>query len=199
MIPVSVFLVVLIIFTSCSYFFGLDEKYIGGKTPNYKNLNKNVIDFLQGKNDTLSNEFNAREKTHLADVKKIFTMFKIVFFMSTAILIISLVLLKNKIHGYFFKSLSKILVFGGAAALIISFIILIFLSFNFESTFETFHTIFFRHGTYLFDPTTEMLTRMYSQQLFNDLGFRISISIVGSSLILMISGFFIKGKVLNKM
>ena len=64
----------------------------------------------------------------------------------------------------------------------------------FPLTFESFHGLLFEKGTYVFDPAKEMLVRLYPEQIFMDLGVRISKMVFFTSLVFIAIGIFLMVK-----
>ena len=190
-----------VIFLGSVIFLGFDESHInkklneleiGKNVPNYKFLNRNVLEFLNGKNGVLSPEFNDREKSHLEDVRRLFSMSKVLLLISIgifcAVSVVFLKKLRNKNNRKIF--FGKTLLHAGIATLAFSFAIYILMNFNFGSSFDVFHRIFFKEGTYLFNPETEMLTRLYPEEIFQNLAARISASILILSSAATIIGYY---------
>ena len=192
---------------SSIYFLGLDENYINAKlkhlgvnkiVPNFRELNNNVVLYLKGKSQVLTKEFTEREVKHLSDVKHLFLVLKILvtlfFMMFLAISYFVLEKIKGKESLKFF---AKVLLHGGICTLVFSLLAFFLMSFSFENSFDSFHRIFFEQGTYLFDPSTEMLTRLYPQELFQSLAMRISIGITSLCIVWIFMSHIINSKAKN--
>lgn len=194
-----VFILPFILFLLVTSFAGFDDLFYRDKFLEYKvqedvpqasSLHEKVINFIKAKSNDLPNEFNEREKQHLFDVRNVARVSTIALYvfliLFVLLLIISSFILKvnNKIINF----VGKILIFGGLLTVAISLALFLFINYNFSSTFESFHTLFFKPGTYTFDPAKEMLTRIYPEQLFMDLGARISKWIITASAIIILVG-----------
>ncbi len=67
-------------------------------------------------------------------------------------------------------------------------ILFLFVHFNFSATFDSFHRLFFEKGTYVFDPSKEIIVNLYPEELFMELGIRISEFAVFASIIFILLG-----------
>ena len=153
-------------------------------------LHEKVINFIKGKNNELPNEFSEREKQHLFDVRNVARISTIALyvFLILFVLLLTASSFILKVNNKIINFVSKILIFGGLLTVALSLALFLFINYNFSSTFESFHLLFFEKGTYLFDPTNEMITRLYPEQLFMDLGARISKWIITASAIIILVG-----------
>ena len=196
---VLIILLPLLLFLLVSYFTVFDNSFYQEKFLEY-NVDKNipdatqlhlkVVNFVQGKGTELPKQFNEREIQHLWDVRNIISKSKIllhaVLFSFILLLILSAYLLKSK--NRFIKFLGSILFFGGLLTIIIAAFLFLFIKSNFSPTFEAFHMMLFKSGTYTFDPATEMIVNLYPEELFMDLGTRISILVVIAAAIMALVG-----------
>lgn len=183
-------------------YYGFDDSFYQQKfseynvqqsVPNAASLHEKVFDFIEGKSDVLPNVFNEREKKHLWDVrlavkasKTIFYALLILFFvlMSAALIIL-------KIKKYALAFAGKVLAFGGFLTLLLSAFLFLSLSYDFSGTFEGFHKLFFKSGTYLFNPEKEVIVNLYPEKFFMDLGVRISKGVILSAAAIMLLGAFL--------
>ena len=153
-------------------------------------LNQNVLEFIQGKPILLSNEFNEREKLHLEDVRSLISplttlMYSLaVVFIAVLAVSISKIKKGNEIAGF----VGKISLHGGILAIAISLLLFFSAALDFGSFFDSFHRMFFEEGTYLFDPSSEVIVRLYPENLFVDLGIVISRNIMLASAAIILAG-----------
>ena len=71
--------------------------------------------------------------------------------------------------------------------MILAAALFLLINLDFPLTFESFHRLFFEKGTYTFDPAKEMLVNLYPEQLFMDLGIKISKwAIVAAGLLILL-------------
>jgi len=106
---------------------------------------QNVFDYLLN-NQPLDTGFNAREISHLYDVK-------LVMAWTTAIFVLSLI-----VAILFYRQIPA-RSFGAAGITILALAILLVSAtfFSFDQLFHYFHSIFFIAGTWLFEPTDKLI------------------------------------------
>ncbi len=194
-LPFLLFLLVL-------NFVGFDNFFYKQKFLEYKvqedvsnpmPLHEKVINFIKGKNNELPNEFNEREKQHLWDVRKIMNMFKLVLYIFIILFVILLIVSSFilKVNNKIINFISKVLIFGGFLTIILAIMLFLSINYNFLSTFETLHSLFFEKGTYVFDPAKEIIVKLYPEQLFMELGIKISKWVLIISVIIILLGAFL--------
>ena len=169
------------------------EYKVQNDVPNAVSLNEKVINFITGKNNDVPNEFNDREKQHLLDVRKAVGISTIVLYVFVILFVVLLLVsaLILKINNFIINFVGKVLVFGGFLTIILAGLLFFFISSDFSAAFESFHNIFFKQGTYTFDPAKEIIVRLYPEQLFMDLGFRISKLVIIASVAIILLGSFL--------
>lgn len=193
MLPFLLFLLVLNFVGFDKLFYQEKFSEYGTKNASATTLHEKVISFIKGKNNELPEQFNEREKQHLFDVKnaiRISTItLYILIFLFVLLLILSIFTLK--VNNLITNFIGKILVFGGFLTIVLAAILFFLITSDFSKTFESFHSFLFEKGTYTFDPNKEMLVRLYPEQLFMDLGIRISKGVFFISVLIIIIGLFI--------
>lgn len=187
-----------ILFLLALNFIGFDsifykEKFLEFNVGNISSLHEKVISFVAGKTDELPAEFNEREKQHLADVRNARKISTIVLYVLIFLFILLLIasVFTLKINNLITNFIGKILVFGGILTIALAAFLFFLINSDFSSAFESFHSIFFEKGTYTFDPVNEMIVRLYPEQLFMDLGIKMSKWIVLLSAFLAMTGLFL--------
>ena len=191
-LPFVLFLLVLnVVGFNNSFYREKFSKY--GVDGNISSLHEKVINFVKGENQELPNEFNERERQHLLDVRNIVSVSKlslyVLFLLFTLLLLMSAFMLK--INNYIANFIGRVLVFGGFLTIALASILFFFINFDFASAFEAFHSLFFDKGTYAFDPAKELIVNLYPEQLFMDLGLKISKWAVLASVIVILAGAFL--------
>lgn len=194
-----IFLLPILIFLLAAGFLAFNEPFykkefskynVYGNVQNATLLHRQVLSFVQGKSAELPGQFNEREKQHLWDVRNAISASKILADVLVILLIILLYFSafalkdKNKIMSF----LGKSLFFGGLATVAAAGILFLLVSLNFLPTFESFHRLFFKSGTYTFDPSSELIVNLYPEGLFMDLGIRISAGVAVISLVIVMLG-----------
>lgn len=184
-LTISKFLMILILpfliflFSFSLYAFNLNfyrEKFseygVYSSIPQADALNLKVINFITGKNNDIPNEFNSRERQHLMDVRKAIGVSKTIFYFSivlfVSLLIISALILNKK--NNIIKFVSIVLISGGFLTIALAGTLFLMVHFDFSSAFESFHKLLFDAGTYTFDPSKEIIVRLYPEQIFMDIG-----------------------------
>ena len=87
--------------------------------------------------------------------------------------------------------IGRVFLYGGGLSIMLSIILILFVSLGFSSAFDSFHKLFFTQGTYTFDPANEIIVRLYPEQLFMDLGARIFGLFMLSSIFTTLLGAFL--------
>ena len=188
----------LLIFLVVSNFASFDRNFykkefsnlnVLQNVPNAPVLHEKVINFIHGKNSELPSAFNYREKQHLQDVRKVVLVSRNLLFNLIIASLMLLLISASSIKKIYLKDfIGRVLVFGALLTLTLAGILFLLISSNFSSTFEAFHELFFKRGTFMFDPSSELIVNLYPEQLFMDLGIKISIYIVILSVVIMLAG-----------
>ena len=92
----------------------------------------------------------------------------------------------------FFKRLIVWMLIGIGAAVDGIAALFALVALTFSSSFIRFHEIFFRTDTWLLNPATDNLIRMFPEAFFFDIFVRIVLTSVVFATILLIAGFLIK-------
>lgn len=192
----------LLIFLLAANFTAFDKSFYQRKFSEYKvnenvegaqYLHEKVMDFIQGKSNELPNEFNEREKRHLFDVKNIVRTSTIVLYILIVIFILLLAIsaFVLKVNNHIINFVGKVLIFGGILTIILATILFFLIISGFSAAFESFHKLFFEKDTYLFDPANEMIVNLYPEQLFKELGIRVSKGVMLSSALVILLGIIL--------
>ena len=197
LISIMPFLLFLIVLN----FVGFDKKFYHEKfleygvqkdLPNAVLLHETVINFIKGKDLKLPDELNEREKQHLWDVRSILAISKVTLYALLSLFILlfiaSAFILKTNNNLSDFAG--AVLFFGGLLTIASAVILIFFINFNFSTFFESFHKILFKSGTYTFDPSADIIIKIYPEQLFIELGARIFKVLILVSLIIALTGVF---------
>jgi integral membrane protein (TIGR01906 family) len=108
--------------------------------------------------------FNARELSHMEDVKAVVTGMRIAL---TALMLSLAVISVVAVRGNWKPSLIKALNRGGWALLGLIGAILLFVALNFNQLFTWFHQVFFESGTWQFH-TSDTLIRLFPMRFWRD-------------------------------
>jgi integral membrane protein (TIGR01906 family) len=194
-LPVLIFLISvdLAAFSDSFYRKEFDKYGVKNSVIEAEILHGKVIGYITGKSSSLPNLFNEREKRHLTDVRNLVKNFNIAIYIFLILFVLMLVffgfLLREEKHIIGF--VGKTLVYGGILTIIISVVLLLLSLFNFTSSFDSFHRLFFQQGSYVFDPENELIVKLYPEELFRDLGIRVMKKTLFISFLVIISGFIL--------
>jgi integral membrane protein (TIGR01906 family) len=166
--------------------------------------NERLLNYLEnGEGEIQSEFFNTREKTHLVEVrelfKKLFTLLNMMFALSliSALALVFLVrklsmqLSENDAAEYYKKTVARMLTYTGTATNAIA-IFFAFVALTFSTSFVKFHLIFFKTDTWMLDPATDNLIRMFPEQFFMAIFIKIILASVVAATIMMVIGFVMK-------
>ena len=191
-LPFLLFLLILNFagFDNSFYKEKFSEYQIQKNIPAANSLHEKVMNFINGKNSELPNDFNDREKQHLWDVRGIVKISTILLYMLIIIFVFLLLVsaITLKVNNVITNFTGKVLVFGGSLGIMLAAILFLFINSNFSAAFDSFHKLFFPGGSYAFDPAKEIIVQLYPEQLFMDLGIRISTWAIIASLIVILLG-----------
>lgn len=180
---------------SSNFNFWKDEFYRYDVYRNFDSLRlvdaeaQDMIKYFVARGDLDGYFFNSREKQHLADVKNLIQRARIVFWVNVSILLLIFLFLSN--NGYK-KRLVVCLKTGAFTLILCVFVGLIFGILSFNNSFLIFHKIFFENDSYLLDPTTDNLIKMFPQGFFVDVFLRILLALTVISLIMFIGAETVK-------
>src|SRR3989338_1164761 len=191
-LPFLLFLLVLnfMSFDSSFYQKKFSEYNVQQNVPNAFSLHEKVMNLVGGKSNELPNEFNERERLHLLDVRNAVRISTLLLYALIALFILLIIASAFilKANNYITNFVSKVLFFGGVLTVALALVLFFLISSDFSSAFESFHMLLFEQGTYLFDPAKEMIVNLYPEQLFMDLGLRISKSVMLASAAIILIG-----------
>lgn len=176
------------------------EYGVYGDVPKADFLHEKVINFIKSSSDELPDEFSQREKQHLWDVRRLANILKIALYILIALFALLLIgsALALKAGSRILNFVGGALVLGGIFSFALAAFLLLLISFSFSSAFESFHSLFFQEGTYIFDPAMEMIVMIYPEQLFMDLGMTASKWVLISSALAALFGAVLTFKSKNK-
>ena len=183
----------LVSFDKSFYDKKFSEYKVREDVPDAMSLHEKVMNFIKGNNNTLPNELTQREKEHLLDIRnlvRISTIALYIFIILFVLLLISSALIL-KVNNRIINFIGKVLIFGGFLTIAIAASLFLFIISDFSTSFESFHKLFFEKGTYLFDPAKEIIVNIYPEQLFMDLGIRISAGVLITAAVIILFGLLL--------
>ncbi|MBI3027337.1 DUF1461 domain-containing protein [Candidatus Woesearchaeota archaeon] len=195
----------LLLFSLILNFVGFDDAFFNEKfseygvqqnVPKAVSLNENVLKFMTGKSDDLPDEFNEREKRHLHDVRSLLRTASLTLYLLITLYIVLLAysasMLKDR--SIVIDFIGKILIFGGLFTILFSATLFLFISLDFIMAFDFFHRLFFENGTYVFNPAEEIIVNLYPEQLFMEIGLRITKLVSLVSVVFILAGLMLSFK-----
>jgi integral membrane protein (TIGR01906 family) len=149
-----------------------------------RNLTIEVINYLSKGSASLS-EFTQREKDHLYDVRVLIEWALAIGSLSVLICIVLLYLSRK-------ENISSVFVVSGAVSLSIIIIFSLLSLISFDFFFTVFHQIFFKPGTWTFNPEYEVIKQLFPNRFFFDFIVYNALAIAFLSVISMIFGMIYK-------
>ena len=144
--------------------------------------NEKVVEYLSGKSPSVDTSFfTEREKTHLADVKAIFSLLVLIALLFAVVFLLTILSVKGK------AGMAARVLWVGSLLLAgtIGFMWLAF-AMDFDGSFSALHVTLFRQGTYLFDPAAENIVNLYPEELFESFAQKVALQ----SALLALVGLF---------
>lgn len=204
----SLLLIIIILFTPLAFYafnlnyYGILQEQNGvfsvlNKT-DVLNVSEKIINFFKYRADLDSTDpalqvrhadesisavlwFRQDEISHLYDVRALFTIVFVIYYISILLFVVIILLLAEKNIKNFLKNTGKI--FIAAPVLILIFIIVLyFLGKNFPVLFDNFHKVFFPQGNYTFAGNS-LIISIFPSGFFYDFFIRL---VTGSAIISVI-------------
>jgi integral membrane protein (TIGR01906 family) len=131
---------------------------------------------------------DAGERGHMADVRTVLMSLGLVALVSALILIAAGVASRGRRWFWHGVELGGKLLVGGVAVVGLAFAVF------FEKAFELFHELFFKPGTYSFDPAKEKLVQLFPDQFWSET----SVAIAAAVLVLAVVVVFGAGRIAGR-
>lgn len=183
-----------IVFDNDFYKKEFEKHEVYGRLEGYdvEKINNNVLDYLKNKDIYLADDgfFNERERIHLTDVKEQVQIILYILYFSIIlffVLILLLVILNGNLKKIM-KNVGIVFLFSGILTFLDAFVFWLMARGNFDFVFELMHKIFFKAGTYVFDPYFERIVVLYPQVFFYDITVKIVLDTLVISLVLVLTG-----------
>jgi len=163
-----------------------------------------LLNYLEsGEGAIQSDFFNEREKSHLVDVrglyKDIILANKIAAY-SSMVLLVLLVYFYKRLAAHMTDAeqnekykhlLSSLLIYTGAIVDVVA-VLFVIVAITFDTSFITFHQIFFTSDTWMLNPETDNLIRMFPEGFFYDMFIRIILMSIVFATLLLVIGFVMR-------
>lgn len=138
--------------------------------------------------------FNAREKAHMADVRRLFLAAFSLRTAAACIALAALALLAVLRYRCRLAALARAYLFSCACIALLSLILALMAAADFTKYFTIFHEIFFDNDLWLLDARTDNLINLLPEGFFIDTALRILLYFLGSVLSLAaVSILYLKG------
>jgi len=155
------------------------------KFPEVNKFNHGVLEYLKGRGEMpTSISLNERELSHMSDVRSIYLGFILTLKIIGIVSILSL--------AYFLRDKTiffQIFRYAGAFSFFLALLLLGVFSLGFDTSFDVFHTFFFKEGTWLFYAEDNLISA-YTSGFFYDISIRIFVLNISLSLLLIVIGYF---------
>lgn len=168
-----------------------------------------LLDYLQDKRNNIdvqisikgaeTQAFNAKEASHMKDVKGLYHFALIVRNISVITLIASVIYVFIRMKKSSFTILS-INYMKAAILVAVFFAILAGWAFvDFDAFWTSFHKLAFRNDLWLLDPATDLMINLFPSQFFNNLVFRIVGMFAGGFIFLFMLSYLYLRRQLRKL
>lgn len=199
---ISILLLILSVqyFTfNSNYLYNNMDKNEKISVSDYEKISNEITSYLKNENDSLlfkvtlnNNEidaFNKKEIKHMIDVKNIYLLLNKLKYLSIIFILLIVILIRKK---FLFNSIY----YSNFISLLFLIIIGFFINIDFSKYFTYFHELAFSNDLWLLNPRTDLLINLLPLSFF----IKISINIIKlffiSEIILSLTIYFIKKKVL---
>ncbi|MCL2461857.1 MAG: TIGR01906 family membrane protein [Defluviitaleaceae bacterium] len=156
--------------------------YMSGKVPDLS-----IITVVDGQTRDF---FDAREKEHMADVRRLFLDGFMIRNIAAGGFVVTLILL-FALRYRPMRSLTLVYQIFLGSMLVILALAAYLISRNFDAAWTIFHHIFFRNNLWLLDPSVDLLVDIVPDVFFEDLAMIIGILYASLSLLVMIASAII--------
>jgi integral membrane protein (TIGR01906 family) len=119
--------------------------------------------------------FTNEERSHMADVRRVFDGAKLLIPAGLFVMAIRLQRARSRSAATMFRLIRDGAVAAGVAVTAVGIVAAV----AFDATFLLFHQVFFPQGNFLFDPATSNLLRLYPDWYWQGITFRIGLSFIG--------------------
>jgi len=154
------------------------------------NATENLYSFLEGDGE-LSDFYTEREKAHMTDVRDLVDNTNALKWMFIGFGMLMTFFIYFGEPDNAFRQLSKVFIGVGIVA-ILGFVISLFLSMSFSSTFVSFHEMFFDNDLWMLDPGVDNMLTLFPESFFAAFFSRMMLKfLVGGIVIGTIAGFLV--------
>jgi integral membrane protein (TIGR01906 family) len=126
---------------------------------------------------------DAFERSHMVDVSGLLRMLAIITIVAVAVAILAGRLLRGRP-----TAIGGALVAGAGIVGAVAIVVAIVFAVAFDAAFSAFHELFFRQGTYLFGPNSNLI-RLFPERFWYEASLTAGIFIVASALAVSVAGW----------
>ena len=160
-----------------------------------QNITDNIFDYFHGKAEL--NYFDAKEVSHMQDVKNLIALMDMMYYLSAIIFVCIFFYIYIQFNKDIMKFLEKtysMIIYGAIAAMVFLVLFFIITVFYFEPFFIMFHLLFFPQGNWVFAPTSLLIT-IFPEQFFIDITLRIFVFALVQAIVFLIIGIWVRKNV----
>ena len=165
---------------------------IYSKEPEADKIAKEIINFFNRKSELSTEKLTFAEKSHLADVKRVFDNLRIIIYLLIGLLLFIFFIILKKVRNK--DELKQFLAKYFIISSIIMFaliIILVFALYNFTASFQNTHELIFPQGNYAFHEDSVLIT-LFPEQFFINFVKDFVMNIGAISIVLLVIGIGVK-------
>lgn len=160
------------------------------KEDGLKEISLDIIKYLkEGKEEYLNNYFNEREISHMVDVFNLFQLMRTLIKIGAIFLVITIIIALKR---FGLRSLLNSIIFGNISLILAMICLIGVISLNFGKSFIIFHELFFDNDLWILNPETDLMINMLTEDFFMKLGFRIALTYLTITIIIIVAAFLIK-------
>lgn len=148
----------------------------------------NLNGYFRGKNMLEQKYYSNQAVLHLKDVKSLVNIVQITTYGSIFLLIF---LVAYLIYKKQIDKLTKAFVLGTISTIILTIVIALSLTMNFQKMFTYFHIILFRNNYWLFDESDNLI-KMFPQKFFVSFAYYLVTNIIVTSLVFLLAVLIFK-------
>lgn len=173
LVLISALLIPLFLFNALLYdklFYSQEFSRLGvyEKQAEADAIAKEILSFLKGKVNLTTNLLTEEEKSHLSDVKAIFTALRWTMYALAGLLLVVFYFVQKSVKLKEEKRAFLSMYFMATGILLLALLFLLGISlFNFPSAFQEMHSLLFPQGNYEF-PADSTLITLFPGQFFAD-------------------------------
>lgn len=163
------------------------------------NISINTININSSENASIDEKFfNERETTHLVEVRELIQTSLIILYFCLTVFILLMLIIYFRKKEQFIRNMMTIMISGSALNIIAMLSLGTMLLTDFSGFFTKFHLALFESDTWLLNPQTDNLIRMFPEQFFYDIGIRIAVNSLIISIVIIFVCIYVKKIMKNK-